>query len=246
MCMIHYWGGKRVSKRLRGEGLPFQVIDFVCVLALFPVFLIGLVLEDLYTLPSSGLILTGLRYRVQLTHLVLRETNTYKTKISASRRTFQKVMVVVVEGRLAYQRHVIIISVSVMCSLWTVLLFYFIFWLHYFFDEASLEITITTQNQQSVFSGDLVKSGRSLLSRWPPASIIKVRTHTRTHASRGAVPQWAKTLHHYAGNPGQFLCKSLPSLSLPLISSHCRLSTEFHWRILRFTLMAFFFSFGPQ
>lgn len=52
--------------------LPLQMVNFVCVLALLSILFVWLILEDLHPLPSTRLILTGLRYRVQLTHLVLK------------------------------------------------------------------------------------------------------------------------------------------------------------------------------
>ena len=51
--------------------LPLQVVDFVCVLSLLSVLLVGFILQDLHPLPSTRLILASLSHRVQLAHLVL-------------------------------------------------------------------------------------------------------------------------------------------------------------------------------
>lgn len=50
---------------------PLQVVDFVCVLSLLAVLLVGLILQHLHSLSTARLVLAGLGHRVQLAHLVL-------------------------------------------------------------------------------------------------------------------------------------------------------------------------------
>lgn len=53
---------------------PLQMVDFVCVLPLLSILLIGFVLQHLHPLTSTRLILTGFSHRVQLANLVLENT----------------------------------------------------------------------------------------------------------------------------------------------------------------------------
>ena len=47
------------------------MVDFVCVLSLLALLLVGFVDQHLDAFPPARLILAGLSYRVQLTHLIL-------------------------------------------------------------------------------------------------------------------------------------------------------------------------------
>lgn len=59
--------------RRKRKCLPLQMVDFVCVLSLFSIFLIGLIFQHLHSFSSTRLILTRLSDRVQLADLVLRK-----------------------------------------------------------------------------------------------------------------------------------------------------------------------------
>lgn len=47
------------------------MVDFVCVLSLLAVLLVGLVFQHLHSFSAARLVLAGLCHRVQLAHLVL-------------------------------------------------------------------------------------------------------------------------------------------------------------------------------
>lgn len=52
---------------------PLQVVDFVRVLSLLAVLLVGLIFQHLHSFPAARLVLAGLGHRVELAHLVLEE-----------------------------------------------------------------------------------------------------------------------------------------------------------------------------